>query len=144
MLLLSHRSHVWPCGLQGPLSLGFPRQVLEWVAMPSSKGSSWPREQTWVSCIAGRFFTTEPSRKPFLIGCHNIFKDFMIIWHWGQNLGLEGKQAWVPVLSMPQTLSVLNLSEGYKRYFTEHWVGKIRKHSLLCTHRVFTSRRRHF
>ena len=27
------------------------------VAMPSSRGSSQPRDQTQVSCIAGRFFT---------------------------------------------------------------------------------------
>ena len=31
--------------------------ILEWVAMSSSRGSSPPRNQTWVSCIAGRFFT---------------------------------------------------------------------------------------
>ena len=24
-------------------------RILEWVAMPSSRGSSWPRDQTWVS-----------------------------------------------------------------------------------------------
>ena len=32
-------------------------RILTWVAMPSSGGSSWPRDQTQVSCIAGRFFT---------------------------------------------------------------------------------------
>ena len=32
--------------------------------MLSSRGSSWPRDQTWVSCIVGRFFTTEPLGKP--------------------------------------------------------------------------------
>ena len=32
-------------------------RVLEWVAIPFSRGSSKPRYQTWVSCIAGRFFT---------------------------------------------------------------------------------------
>ena len=32
-------------------------RILEWVAIPFCKGSSQPREQTWVSCIAGRFFT---------------------------------------------------------------------------------------
>ena len=32
-------------------------RMLEWVAMSSSRGSSWPRDQTQVSCIAGRFFT---------------------------------------------------------------------------------------
>ena len=30
---------------------------LEWVAIPFSRGSSRPRDQTLVSCIAGRFFT---------------------------------------------------------------------------------------
>ena len=35
---------------------GSPR-ILEWVAYPFSRGSSWPRNQTGVSCIAGRFFT---------------------------------------------------------------------------------------
>ena len=32
-------------------------RILEWVAMPSSRGSSQPRDWTQVSCIAGRFFT---------------------------------------------------------------------------------------
>ena len=32
------------------------RIILEWVAFPFSRGSSQPRDQTWVSCIAGRFF----------------------------------------------------------------------------------------
>ena len=31
---------------------------------PSPKGSSQPRDQTEVSCIAGGFFTAEPPRKP--------------------------------------------------------------------------------
>ena len=32
-------------------------RILEWVAFPFSRGSSQPRNQTQVSCIAGRFFT---------------------------------------------------------------------------------------
>ena len=28
-------------------------RILEWVAMPFSRGSSWPRDRTHVSCIAG-------------------------------------------------------------------------------------------
>ena len=35
---------------------GSPR-ILEWVAYPFSRGSSWPRNWTRVSCIDGRFFT---------------------------------------------------------------------------------------
>ena len=32
-------------------------RILEWVAIPFTRGSSWPRDQTWVSHITGRFFT---------------------------------------------------------------------------------------
>ena len=31
--------------------------MLEWVAIPFSRGSSQPRDWTWVFCVAGRFFT---------------------------------------------------------------------------------------
>ena len=41
---------------------GSPR-ILEWVAYPFSKGSSQPRNQTRVSCIAGRFFTSWATRE---------------------------------------------------------------------------------
>ena len=32
-------------------------RILEWVVIPISRRFSWPRDQTWVSCIGGRFFT---------------------------------------------------------------------------------------
>ena len=32
-------------------------RILEWVAIPFSRGSSQPRNQTLVFCIASRFFT---------------------------------------------------------------------------------------
>ena len=32
-------------------------RILEWVAIPSSRGSSRPRDQTPLSCVEGRFFT---------------------------------------------------------------------------------------
>ena len=34
----------------------FQARILEWVAFPFSRGSPQPRDQTQVSCIAGRFF----------------------------------------------------------------------------------------
>ena len=34
-------------------------QTLEWVAISSSRGSSQPRDQTRISCMAGGFFTSE-------------------------------------------------------------------------------------
>jgi len=39
-------------------------RILEWVAIPFSRGSSRPSGQTQVSCSAGRFFTKEPLEKP--------------------------------------------------------------------------------
>ena len=35
-------------------------RILEWVAGPFSRESFQPRDRTQVSCLAGRFFTTEP------------------------------------------------------------------------------------
>ena len=36
---------------------GSPR-ILQWVAYPFFRGTSWPKNQTGVSCIAGRFFAS--------------------------------------------------------------------------------------
>ena len=45
-------------------------RILERVIISFSRGASWPRDQTHVSCIQsviGRFFTGEPPGKPFLL-----------------------------------------------------------------------------
>ena len=34
-------------------------RILVWVSLSFSRGSSQPRDWSWVSCIVGRFFTTE-------------------------------------------------------------------------------------
>ena len=39
-------------------------RILELVAISSSRGSSQPRDQTWVSCIIGRFFAIWAHIKP--------------------------------------------------------------------------------
>ena len=41
----------------------FLQRMLEWVAFPFSRGSSWPRDWTQVSQIAGKFFTIWAIRK---------------------------------------------------------------------------------
>ena len=33
-------------------------RILEWIAIPFSRGSSRPKDLTWVSCLADGFFTT--------------------------------------------------------------------------------------
>ena len=57
----------WPRG-QGPTRLfcpwDFPGKHTGRLAISFSRGSSWPRDRTCVSCIAGRFLTPGPVRKP--------------------------------------------------------------------------------
>ena len=61
---------LWPRGLQTtPLICHGISQarILEWVAIPFSRGSSQPRDQTWVSCLAGGFFTIWATREAPMI-----------------------------------------------------------------------------
>ena len=52
------------CGPPGSSVHGFLQaRTLEWVDIPFSRGSSWPRAWTSVSSIAGRFFTTWTTRE---------------------------------------------------------------------------------
>ena len=77
--LLSCFSHVWRCATlqtlahQAPLSTGFPKQeygvgchVLLQGIFPT-QGSNQHLLISCDSCIAGRFFTTEPPRKPSVV-----------------------------------------------------------------------------
>ena len=41
----------WTVTHQAPLSMGTQARILEWVAMPSSRGSSQPRDRNQVSLI---------------------------------------------------------------------------------------------
>ena len=57
---------LWPVDCSPPgSSVHGVRQarILEWVAMPSSRESSQPRDRTQVSCIAGGFFIIWASRE---------------------------------------------------------------------------------
>ena len=38
-------------------------RILEWASIPFSRGSSQPRDWTWVSCIVGGFFTIWATRE---------------------------------------------------------------------------------
>ena len=58
---LSHQgSDLMDCNPPGSSVHGILQaRILEWVAIPFSGGSSWPRDQTQVSCTAGRFFSPD-------------------------------------------------------------------------------------
>ena len=45
----------------------FQARILEWVVIPFSRGSSWPRDRTQVSYIAGGFFTIWATREDYQI-----------------------------------------------------------------------------
>ena len=54
----------WAVAHQAPRSMRILQaRILEWVAMPSSRGYSQCRDQTWVSCVAGRLFTIWATRE---------------------------------------------------------------------------------
>ena len=59
-------------------------RILEWVAMSFSRGSSWPRDWTWVSCIAGRVFTVQATREALF---HRLAapKLQLVISNWGSS-----------------------------------------------------------
>ena len=55
------------CSLPGSSVHGILRaRILGWVAIPFSRGSSQPRDQTWVSCIADRCFIIWATREAHL------------------------------------------------------------------------------
>ena len=66
------------CSLPGSSVHGtFKARILEWVAMPFSRGSYWPRDQTYasyISCIGRRVFTNESPGKT-LFGLYYGIKD---------------------------------------------------------------------
>ena len=61
-------------------SMEFSRpELLEWVAIPFSRGSSQPRDRTQVSCIAGRLFTSCATREA------PLEKSYCKMWSTGGN-----------------------------------------------------------
>ena len=52
------------CSLPGFSIYGILQlRILEWIVISFSRRSFQPRDQTWVSCIASRFFTIWATRK---------------------------------------------------------------------------------
>ena len=57
-------------------------RILEWVPIPFSSGSSWPRDRTGVSHITGRFFTVSVTREApnnSILSVKNLDADDVII-----------------------------------------------------------------
>ena len=54
---------LWTVACQAPLCRISQARILEWIAIPFSRGSSRPSNWTYISCIAGKFFTIYATRE---------------------------------------------------------------------------------
>ena len=63
----------WTVVHQAPLSMGFPRQE-DWSGLPFPSARHLPNcgVEPMSPAMAGRFFTTEPPRKPLEDNCFTI------------------------------------------------------------------------
>ena len=86
--------------------------ILRWVASPFSRGSSWPRDRTWVSCIADRFFTVWATREAHVTHGN----------HRGARVNTSSSNLWcftpdnIPLANKKRTVSG-------RRIFPWKWVG---------------------
>ena len=49
-------------------------RILEWIAIPSSQGTSQPSDWTLVSCLAGRFFTVWATEKSPVVSWKTVWR----------------------------------------------------------------------
>ena len=93
-------SNFTDCSPPGSSAHGiFQARILEWAAISSSRRSSWPRDRTRVSHIAGRFFTIWATREACLYE-KGQFKQEEKTWQLGQgssqhDLPLTRLELWV-------------------------------------------------
>ena len=69
------------CSLPGSSIHGiFQARILKWVAISFSRGSSWPRDRTWVSCITGRLLTIWATKEALYLTIFTCFTNFISIY----------------------------------------------------------------
>ena len=81
----------------------FPARILEWVAISYSRGSSWPRDGAWVSCV-GRQILYHCTTWDLLNGNKKAFKQHTCLNRWS---------------SQPLCVTTEHLLANY--FFTRHW-----------------------
>ena len=79
--VMSNSVTLWTVACQAPLSMEFSRQEYWKVANLFSRGSSQPRDQTGVSCIASGFFTSWATREALLGRMVVLFLVFLRNFH---------------------------------------------------------------
>ena len=92
------------CSLPGSSVHGILQtRILEWVAIPFSRGSSWPRDRTHFSCTGSRFYTFWATREVHSPGLLVLF------------FHLQPLTSWAPTvcythLKVPHFINILGLS----------------------------------
>ena len=82
------------CSPQGSSVYGILQaRILAWVAISFSRGSSQPRDPTWVSWIAGRFFTNWATREAqYSTRSFQFLRNFLPIPRWAFSLSKKSRK----------------------------------------------------
>ena len=97
-----------PCsaGRQPPLAAGILQaRILEWAAMPSSTGSSRPRDPRQVSCFAGGFFIVWTTWEGFTLPRYSLIWKLSKRRYWGYGSFLQWAQWVISSIFIPSLLS---------------------------------------
>ena len=106
----------WTVPHQAPLSI-LSAIILEWVAISFSRGSSWPRDRTHVSCITGWFFITEPPGKPMVWGGikGQMVKTIGSHWDWRVASSWQPARGWALSPIIARNWNLLTTLQAWKR-----------------------------
>ena len=101
------------CSLPGSSTHGiFQARILEWVAISFSRGTSWPRDRSQVSCIVGRHFIVWATRDSLRLASLILESDFSKL---GRGEGFQLPKARQSLSCFPAV---------FLQYWQGFWEGK--------------------
>ena len=140
VVVVESLSHIWlfempmDCSLPGSSVQGILQaRILEWVAISSSRGSSWPRDWTWVSCIADGFFTIWTTREAPLLTMLASWAEEM----WKCNSALKIIEKWLNISIMVNFACLSFFVTVWVPWSRFYFVRAASTH-LVCCIRVWT------
>ena len=124
-------SHSMDCSLPGSSLHGILQaRVLEWVAISFSRGSSPPRNRTWVSRIAGRHFnlwatTTSRNHPHFEISLAEHWMYLTCMFEIYEEIGIESwKPSFAKCFYVRNERRKLSFRLRYKEILWRQWLRK--------------------
>ena len=107
-------------------------RILEWLAISSTRVSSWPRDRAHDSCIVGSFFTSEPQGKPHRHVLLLLLLSRLLCPTLCDPLDSSPPGSAVPVILQERTLEWIAIS------FSNAWKWKVKVKLLSCV-RLFAT-----